>query len=118
MKSEGADCIQFIVAVAKELGWLPADYKTIKYARDWSLHNNRSILLEEISKVCVEVRFASLDELRAGDVLVFMNGQTSGYGGIYIGEGRMIHAHIRHGIQEDPVSRYQEKLNSVWRVSR
>lgn len=116
LKSEGADCIQFIVAVAKELGWLPEDYKTIKYARDWSLHSNRSILLEEISKVCHKVDFTSIEELREGDVLVFTNGQTSGHGGLYIGDGRMIHAHIRHGIQEDFVVKYKDKLDSVWRV--
>lgn len=118
LKSEGADCIQFIVAVAKELGWIPQEYKTIKYARDWALHNSRSILLEEISKVCKKVEFKTGEDLRVGDVLIFLNGRTAGHGGFYIGNGTMIHAHIHHGIKEDPVSKYLDRFISAWRITR
>src|SRR3989304_511778 len=52
VKGHGVDCIQFPVAVAKVMGWLPADFKTIKYARDWATHNNHVILihLEKVAK--------------------------------------------------------------------
>lgn len=124
VKSEGADCIQFIVAVAKTAGWIPQDYKTIKYARDWAIHNDKSILKEEIKKHASLVILDSntvmsnLHKLQVGDIILIISGQTSGHAGFYIGDGNIVHSHIRHGILQEKLSVYNDKIDSVWRINK
>lgn len=115
VKGVGADCIQFIASVARNLGWIPNSYKTMKYARDWAMHNDRSILIEELSKVAEQV---DINGIKIGDVLIFNTGKCAGHAGFYIGNGMMIHAHIRHGITEEEINRYKDKFNSAWRIKQ
>ena len=98
LKGFGTDCVQFIVAIAKQFEWIPNDLKTPKYNRDWALHNSESLLIPELEKHCHRVNF---HEVQVGDVLIFKYGQCASHAGIYIGDGRMVHSHVRHGVQED-----------------
>lgn len=119
LKTEGADCIQFIIAVSKTVGWLPKEYRSIKYAKDWAIHNDRSILKEEMKKYCVQVFtdniMLNLDKLQVGDIVLMVSGKTSGHAGFYIGDGNIVHAHIRNGITQEELKVYIDKIDSVWR---
>lgn len=111
LKGYGVDCVQFIVALAKTFGWLPEGYKTLKYNRDFALHNSDSILLEEIENYCVKVE----DDFRIGDILIFNFGKCGNHAGIYIGDERMIHAHIKRGVEEIEIKKMKDKYVSAWR---
>ena len=111
LKGVGADCIQFMLSAAKELEWLPSDYQSIKYNRDWALHNERSILLEEINKVCDEI---SLNEIQIGDLLIFKFGKCAGHSGFYIGNNKIIHSKIKAGVVEDVFD--VKNFHSAWRI--
>jgi len=111
LKGVGTDCIQFVISAAKELEWLPSDYQSIKYNRDWALHNERSILLEEINKVCDEI---SLNEIQIGDLLIFKFGKCAGHSGFYIGNNKIIHSKIKAGVVEDVFD--VKNFHSAWRI--
>lgn len=112
LKGYGADCIQFLVALAKVFKWLPDDFKTIKYDRDFALHNADSILLKEIENYCIRLEDR---DFQVGDILLFNFGRCASHAGIYIGDGKMVHAHIRAGVEEIDVNRIMDKFVSVWR---
>lgn len=111
LKGVGTDCIQFIISVGKELNWLDSNYKSIKYSRDWALHNDRSILLEEIKKLCNEV---PLGEIQIGDILIFTFGKCAGHSGFYIGDNKIIHSKIKAGVVEETFN--LKNFHSAWRI--
>ena len=110
LKGVGTDCIQFVISAAKELEWLPPDYQSVKYNRDWALHNERSILLEEINKFCDEI---PLNKIQIGDLLIFKFGKCAGHSGFYIGNNKIIHSKIRAGIVEEVFN--IKNFHSAWR---
>jgi NlpC/P60 family putative phage cell wall peptidase len=114
-KGQGTDCVQWLLVLGKQFGWVPQSYKPPRYNRDWALHNNESILLQEIQKFCSPVNYP---DIKVGDVLIFKYSMAESHAGIYIGEGRMVHAHIRQGVIEEDVKRYDDKLSSCWRHIR
>ena len=111
LKGHGTDCIQWLVTIGRQAGWIPEAYKPPRYNRDWALHNNESVLLQEIQRFCNPISHAT----QPGDILIFKYGLTESHAGIYIGNNRMVHAHIRHGVIEEDINRYADKLQSVWR---
>jgi cell wall-associated NlpC family hydrolase len=112
VKGVGVDCVQFIVAVAKDLGWIPRDFKTVAYNVDHAMHNDNSILEAELEKHCTRIAF---EELRPGDILSFVQGRCASHAAYYIGAGKMVHAHIRDGVAETSISELKLKLSSCWR---
>lgn len=123
VKGEGVDCIQFPVAVAKNLGWLPTNFRTIKYARDWAIHNDYSILLQELCKIATNLQISKEEvlinnQLKPGDILVFVMEKTAGHAGIYTCDGLFLHAHIRQGVIQESLSMCVKNLHSVWRFNR
>lgn len=114
LKGYGTDCIQFIVVIAKKAEWIPESYKSPVYNQDWALHNSRSLLLDEVMK------FASLVTGKpiTGDILIFRYGKCGSHAGICIGEDKMVHAYITIGVMEDNISRYANRLLSVWRINK
>lgn len=113
LKGYGVDCGQFIVALAKAFGWIPEDHRTQVYNRDYALHNSRSFMREEVARIAGEV---PKEEVRVGDILLFTHGRCASHAGIYIGGGRFVHSHVRHGVCEAALAQWAGKLNSVWRV--
>ncbi|MDD2321745.1 MAG: NlpC/P60 family protein, partial [Geobacteraceae bacterium] len=112
VKGVGTDCVQFPVAVAKWAGWLPAGFKTVPYDVDYALHNEESILVRELKKYCNQV---PLDQVRPGDLLAFFFGKCESHAGFYIGNGQVMHAHIRHGVVRTELRSIRSKLKSAWR---
>ena len=123
VKGEGVDCVQFPVAVAKNLGWVNKDYKTIKYARDWATHNDFSLLTRELETLLEAVPLSGdviscVDDLRVGDVLALKMERCVGHLGMYIGNKQIVHVHIRRGVIVEPISLYAKQLHSVWRFKQ
>ncbi len=114
LKGYKTDCVQFIVAVYQRLGLLDPAFRTRKYARDWALHNSESALLAELEKHAVKV---GLKEFRIGDIVVFRYGRCASHAAVYIGEGRIVHAVIRKGVIESPLSEYAARMHSAWRLT-
>lgn len=111
-KGVGADCVQFIVKAAQNVNVLPKEYKTRKYDKDWAMHNARSILREEISKLAEKINIKDIQE---GDVILFMTGRTSGHIGVYLGGNKVIHSHIRNGVSTVEFNNINTTIESVWR---
>ncbi len=113
LKGYKTDCIQFIVAVYINLGLLPKNFKTIKYNRDWALHNAASVLIKTIRIYCNEITF---DKIKTGDILIFKYGKCASHGGIYIGNNMFYQSLIRQGVVESNLKDYRSKFVSAWRL--
>ena len=115
VKGVGADCVQFPIALMKSAGKLPAEFKSIRYNQDWALHNEKSELLPQLEKYCI--RIDNLDNLQSGDLLAYKYGKCVSHLGVYIGEGMIIHAVIRHGVTLSYMRDIANKFHSAWRVN-
>ncbi len=114
LKGYMADCIQFGVAVYRNLGMLPSNFKTQKYNRDWALHNSESVLVATIQKYCHQIQF---DDIRVGDILLFKFGKCASHTAIYIGDGKIIHSVVKQGVIESNLKDWMGKFVSAWRLS-
>lgn len=112
LKGGGADCSQFVIAVFKNVGLLPKTYKSIKYNRDWALHNSESKLLIEVKKYCKQV---NIKDLQAGDILLYKSGKCASHIAIYLGNDKLIHSKIRAGVVEAYIWEHKKDLVSAWR---
>lgn len=113
-KGAGVDCVQLLVAGFKSLGLLPPIFKTIKYNQDYALHNSTSVLLLELKKHC---HLISLDQIKAGDILVYKYDKTAHHTAVYIGNKKIIHSKIRQGVIESYLSDEQKNFVSAWRLN-
>jgi len=114
VKGYGADCLQLVVEIAKAMDWLPKDFKTTKYAQDYALHNDISILKKGLADYCTEV---PLEDVEVGDVLIFTYGRCANHAGICMGNGKMIHSHIQNGVTVVDIKTLTEKFDSAWRFN-
>lgn len=113
LKGYRTDCVQFIISLAKEFGWIPQDYKTFPYNQDYALHNDTSLIKQEIMKFCDEVT----DGMKVGDIVLFKFGKCASHAGIYIGNNRVVHAHVRQGVIEDDIKNIVKPIDSIWRFN-
>ena len=97
LKGYGVDCIQFIAAISKFMGWLDEKYEIPPYPRDWALHCAESKIEQEMGKYC---RPVELSELKVGDILLYKFGRCNSHAAWYLGTGRAIHSHIKRGVEE------------------
>ncbi len=97
VKGSGVDCVQFMIAVAREMGWIDKKFKIAPYPRDWALHQSRSMLMEGLEKFCVKV---NVHFLEIGDILVYEQGRCNSHVAYYIGENKAMHSHIQYGVVE------------------
>ncbi len=117
LKGDSTDCIQWLIYLGREFGWVPKDFIVPKYSRDWALHNKESALKKGISQFCNEVK-----EMQIGDILLFKFGKTDSHAGVYCGDNEMIHAHIKNGVERVKLTqhcskseRYIDVLEGIWR---
>ena len=115
LKGVGSDCVGFIISMAKQFDWVPKDYKSPVYNRDWALHNENSILLNEAKKFGPEVH----PPFKVGDFLIFTYGRCASHIGIYIGNDQMIHADSgNQEIIKSYISHYKNRFHSAWRFRK
>jgi NlpC/P60 family putative phage cell wall peptidase len=90
LKGVGADCIGFVIGVAKNVGILDSGYDPGVYSEDWHLHHNEERLAGEIEAFgCV---LLSLEERQPGDLLLFQFGRVCAHSGLLLDDGCVIHA--------------------------
>jgi cell wall-associated NlpC family hydrolase len=59
-----------------------------------------------------------LIDIKEGDIVVFKYGLTTTHAGVYVGNGRIIHSAIRHGVIEEKLDKYITHFDSVWRLNK
>lgn len=112
IKGYRTDCVQFLISLFKNIGVLPSDYAVPTYRQDWALHNNHSMLIDELEKFCI---LLDTTDYEVGDILIFNYGRCASHAGVYIGNGKMIHSQIRDGVIESPIKEFHKQFHSAWR---
>lgn len=116
LKGYRVDCVYFIMAVAKEMGWLPLCYEPPLYPRDWHLHSSDSILLKEILKFGNKV-----ENLQVGDVILYKFGKAISHAAWYLGKNGAIHSHMKKGVVEFNIysdQEMKEHQNCIVRIAK
>lgn len=93
LKGIGCDCGTLLAEVFPEAGvipWIELD----DYPPDWHLNRSEEKYLGYVRRFASEVI-----EPDVGDVLVWKFGRCFSHGGIYIGDGLMIHSHLGVGCE-------------------
>jgi NlpC/P60 family putative phage cell wall peptidase len=99
LKHIGVDCIHLVEAVLRAVGLLGADAIVPSYSPDWHLHQRRELLLEGLRQHCDEVE----PPYQVGDILVWRYGRTASHCGLYVGDGRLVHAATKDQVRCDPI---------------
>ena len=116
-KGWGTDCGQFLIEMFKTFGWVRPDFKVMPYNVDYSLHNTKSLMREELERLGAQ-ELADKADVQVGDVLLFLNGKCEAHTGLFIGGGNFVHAHVRDGVTISPLRQYAGVHLSTWRVRR
>lgn len=112
----GVDCVQLAAKVYIATGVLHS-FTPPPYSMDGGRHNDTSAVIEYVQ---ASGRFAEVKDrkrLIAGDLLCFTVGRVVHHVGIYLVEGKFIHAIERYGVRsscvEDPT--WSKRLTVVYR---
>lgn len=92
VKGAGVDCGQFILAVYISCG-LIEPVETGAYSPEWHLHRGEEKYLLWVKTYCNPV-----DEPEPGDIMMYQFGRCQSHGGIYMGDGEIIHAFVDRGV--------------------
>jgi len=112
-KGAGCDCVGFAASVLVNVGLMRFDFKDLpNYARDYHLHETRSLLLEAVMKYLpsevIPVQPDEKYELKDGDVLAFNFGKAAGHAGFWF-NGWLYEAIDKIGVKKTLFK------NSPWR---
>jgi len=109
LKSIGVDCSHLVVAVLQEVGYLRG-VVIPSLPPDWHLHARRELLLEGLRQHCDEVR----EPWQVGDILVYRkHGAMANHCGLYVGDGRFVHAASGGPVRYEKVSRFPSRHRFV-----
>jgi cell wall-associated NlpC family hydrolase len=89
----GVDCSGYIICLFKELGLIKNIIHT-EHSKDWFLHTNEELLLEELDKYKLDyLEFRDLNKLEFGDLLLFTNSKKEciHHIGLYLGLNNFTH---------------------------
>jgi len=95
------DCSGFVVAAFRQLG---VDLAALGLASSSTIHRNAGGFLQDVPR----------EGLQPGDLITFSRDGKVGHVGIYLGDGRMIHASGGKGVNIGPVD--WEHFHSARRV--
>jgi NlpC/P60 family putative phage cell wall peptidase len=90
LKGVGADCIGFIIGVAKNVGLVPAAYDPGYYSADWHLHHNEERLVREVEAFGCTLR--PCEDRQPGDLLLFQFGRVCAHSALLLEGEQVIHA--------------------------
>lgn len=112
VKGVGVDCGQFLIAAGEESGALPVgEINPEPYSNAWHLHRSAPFFENLVKQYCDPVE----GEPQAGDYLLYQYGRCVSHGGIYDGDGHVIHAYVNQGVivtEFDSVMFYDNTGNS------
>ena len=99
LKGIGVDCIHLVEAVLRAVGLLGDSAIVPSYSPDWHLHSRRELLLEGLREHCDEVQ----EPWQVGDIFVWRYGRAASHCGLYIGDGKIVHAATKDQVRCDPI---------------
>lgn len=82
----GVDCGMLLVRVYNDVGVMAVPDPR-PYAQDWNLHRSQEMYLGWVDMWCEPTQ-----EPQPGDIVVWRFGRTFSHGGIYVGDGLVLHA--------------------------
>lgn len=81
-KGVGVDCVGLLACVGIELG---VPFSDVPF---YSQGDEFELMCECLEETCIEI----VDDLKAGDILIFRRGPITNHCGVYTGEDTFIHA--------------------------
>lgn len=110
IKGTGVDCAMLLLRVFQAVGVVDAAVQPDPYPPDWHMHRSEERLLTFVERYADKVADG---EEQPGDVALFHVGRCIAHGGIYIGDGLMVHADLNAGqVERFEVDRWKPRLNS------
>lgn len=112
IKGVGVDCANLIVAIFVECGlmrpWTPPAPPA-----DWFLHRSVEHYVNELSKVAEALEAPE----QVGDICTYRYGRCVSHAGIYVGDGRMVHA-LQYGVRMVDVASptFAGRFAGAWRL--
>ncbi len=96
VKGKGVDCGMLLIACLEGAGAIGKDsIKIPPYSNEWHLHHSEEWFLRVVEAHCKEV---PMEEIQPGDFLLYKFGRCVSHGAVYVGNGRVIHAMVDHGV--------------------
>ena len=106
VKGAGCDCAQLPAAVYHACGLIPE--LNPEYSTQWHLHRSEEQYVDWVLQHAREIK---MEDLAAGDLILWRWGRTYSHGGIYVGTDLVIHAYIDDGVQIDNIKIHCELSN-------
>jgi cell wall-associated NlpC family hydrolase len=94
IKNAGVDCLQLLIGVFQETGYLPLDLEVEHYSHEEHLHDGA----EKYLKALEDHGLVMVDEPQAGDVVMFRIGRRFSHAAIVVDYPLCIHSYIRQGV--------------------
>ena len=115
VKGVGVDCGTLVAEVFTEAGVIPP-VNISEYPHDFHLHRGEELYLGYVRKHCWEV--LDRDTIGVGDIIIWKIGRCFSHGGIYIGQGMMIHSALNVGVtlEEIKTNQYADREQKVFSV--
>lgn len=113
-REAGVDCVHLILAIYKELGFVREGFRTVGYHPSRERRREESLLIRELEKYCD--RISRDPEIRPGDLVAIWIGKCPSHLALYLGDGEIIHAPGKEGVNVEPLERYAPRLHSFWRL--
>ena len=99
VRGAGVDCARLLIEVYAETGQIER-FDPGEYPPDWHLHRSEERYVETILRYAREHTPADLRRIGIGDVLAWRFGRCFAHGGIYVGDGFVVHAYAPSRIVE------------------
>lgn len=115
IKGQGCDCGGLLAGVLLEAGLIPTLPNLGKYDFNSPWAKGDSFYADLIAEYCDQLHESRAE---AGDIVLFAMGRGWGHGGIYLGEGQMVHADGSEGvcIAGTNEGRMRGRKRSFWRA--
>lgn len=96
VKGVGVDCGMLLIACLENAGYVEKGaIEVAPYSNEWHLHHSAEWFLHIVETYCDKI---PLEEILPGDFLLYQYGRCISHGGIYVGDGRLIHALVEQGV--------------------
>lgn len=96
VKGRGVDCGMLLIGATEGAGLIPTGKVQVPaYSNEWHLHHSEEFFRRYIETYCRKI---PPEDMKPGDFLLYQYGRCCSHGGIYAGEGRVIHALVNQGV--------------------
>ncbi len=118
VKGVGVDCGMLLIASLEDAGAIQQDAIMVEpYSNEWHLHHSEEWFLSIVERYCHRV-----SELQEGDFVMYQFGRCVSHGGVYVGDGHIVHSVIGQGVIMTDISdvmfldaKGQSRLRGIYR---